>query len=115
VKHLGITTVSSGLFFLALGLLGPGSSARAQNFCEHGGKRYTIHATRCTNGEQLRCVAHQTWKSIGKCAPPAAPSGPQFCEHGGKRYTIHATRCTNGDHLRCVAHNTWKSIGQCKR
>ena len=88
--------------------------SEAANFCEHGGKKYAIFATRCENGKHLRCVAANEWKEIGACKEPAPSKGPQFCEHGGKKYTIHATRCENGKHLRCVAANEWKAIGTCK-
>jgi len=99
------------IVFVGCGL---SSVAEAQNFCEHGGKKYTVNATRCENGKQLRCVAANTWKEIGTCKDPAPSKGPQFCEHGGKKYSIHATRCENGKHLRCVAANEWKDIGTCK-
>ena len=99
------------IVFLGCGLA---SVAEAQNFCEHGGKKYTVNATRCENGKQLRCVAANTWKDIGKCAETAPAKGPQFCKHGGKQYAIYATRCEKGRQLRCMAADEWKDIGACK-
>ena len=52
------------IVLLGCGLLGVSEAA---NFCEHGGKKYSIHATRCENGKQLRCIAANTWKEIGTC------------------------------------------------
>ena len=105
------------LFVLAVfgGLLFNVSAADAQNFCPHGGKKYSIFSTRCEDGKKLRCVKKDTWKEIGKCKAKAAKKGPQFCEHGGKKYSIFATRCEDGKHLRCIAKDQWKQIGKCKK
>jgi hypothetical protein len=43
------------------------SVAAAARFCEHGGKKYAIFATRCEDGKHLRCVSKDTWKQIGTC------------------------------------------------
>jgi hypothetical protein len=40
---------------------------KASVFCRHGGKHYSVSATRCVKGKHLRCVARDTWKRIGKC------------------------------------------------
>ena len=86
----------------------------ASNFCEVGGKKYSINSTRCDKGKKLRCVAKNEWKEIGTCKEAAPKKGPQFCKHGGKQYSIHSTRCDNGKKLRCVAADEWKEIGTCK-
>lgn len=105
-------TLTLMIVSLSLGLVAT-PAAHASNFCEHGGKKYSVHATRCEGGDRLRCVAKQTWKKIGTCPAPAPPRGPQVCRHGGKQYTIHATRCDRDVKLRCVAADTWKAIGRC--
>ena len=62
-RTLAAVAVITPLLALALGE----GSAAASNYCMHGGKRYTVHATRCTGGKQYRCVAHQTWRFLRAC------------------------------------------------
>jgi hypothetical protein len=42
-------------------------AVHAGNFCKHGGKQYSIHSTRCEDGNRLRCVSADTWKRIAAC------------------------------------------------
>ena len=85
----------------------------ASNFCPHGGKNYSVHATRCEDGVRLRCNKGNEWKPIGKCKAPVKQTGSNFCPHGGKNYSVHATRCESGDRLRCNKGNEWKRVGSC--
>ena len=107
-KRVLVSVIGAGILLLGAG------QAWAQRFCEHGGKKYSINSTRCEDGKQLRCVAANEWKEIGRCREAAPAKGPQFCEHGGKKYSINSTRCERGKQLRCVAKDEWKEIGRCR-
>jgi len=41
--------------------------AKGPQFCEYGGKKYSIGATRCEGADKLRCVAADQWKRIAAC------------------------------------------------
>jgi len=40
---------------------------KASQFCNYGGKRYSIHSTRCEDGNRMRCVSADTWTRIAAC------------------------------------------------